>query len=285
MATCYDLDSAKALFTAETGRVNFLIQFEESVEQVSRAIEACVNYMENVQPEKILIGAAGAISKEICKRAEREIQVRWYQQVRVIDDARLAHTALLQGQDGILVIAGTGSIALGRCNGMEWRTGGWGYLLGDEGSGYWVSIKAIQYALHQLEMSQNNDGLTNALLQRINGQSISDIKNFVYSSARQEIAGLSKLISEEANRNSEAALSILRRAGVELALLVKRSLSAAPDPKQKLKIAVSGSLLMKNDVVFESFKQVIERDLPMNEIIRENQDVCSAVLYTEINVQ
>ncbi|HWO74994.1 MAG TPA: BadF/BadG/BcrA/BcrD ATPase family protein [Bacillus sp. (in: firmicutes)] len=283
-ATCFDLESAKAVYTAETGRVNFLFQFEESVKQISRAIEACVHHMENELPKKLLIGAAGAISEEVCRRAEQEFQSRWCQNVRVIDDARLAHTALLKGQDGILVISGTGSIALGRSNGMEWRTGGWGYLLGDEGSGYWVSIKAIQYVLHQLEMKQSNDGLTHALLQWIQGNSVSDIKNFVYTSSRQEIAGLSELISEEAMRNSEAAISILRRAGVELALLVNRSLSAAPKPIQSPKIAVSGSLLMKNDIVFESFKQVIERDFSMSSIIRENQDVCRAVLYAEINV-
>ena len=54
--------------------------------------------------------------------------------------------------DGIACIAGTGSIAVGVVAGREERAGGWGYLLGDEGSGYWVASMAVR------ELAERHDG-------------------------------------------------------------------------------------------------------------------------------
>jgi N-acetylglucosamine kinase-like BadF-type ATPase len=279
-ATSFDLTTGKILFSVQTGPANFSVQYQDSLEQVRKSIQLCIQQMDGNQPERILLGASGAHSKEICQQIKDDLVQTLNSKLTVIDDAQLAHTALLRGKDGILIIAGTGSIALGRYNGEEWRIGGWGYLLGDEGSGYWISKKALQYVMFRLEIKNNNDVLTQEILKSIEGQTMSDIKSFVYSASRQEIAKISQLVYQVAQKNCESAISILRDAGEELAQLVKRALTIPTPLHSQMKIAVSGSLLLKNDIVYDSFKKVIRQDLPKHELIREDRNVCEGVLYS-----
>lgn len=278
-ATSFDLITGKALFSIHTGPANFSVHYQNSLEQVRMSIQLCIERMNGNPPERILLGASGAHSKEICNQIKEDLISTFNVMLTVIDDAQLAHKALLQGTDGILIIAGTGSIALARFNSEEWRIGGWGYLLGDEGSGYWISKKALQYALFQLERKNNQEVLTRAILSSIEGTTISDIKNFVYSSSRQEIAKLSELVYQVAQNNGESALSILQEAGKELAQLIKRALTIKTSVHSPIKISVSGSLLIKNDIVFDSFRKVLSQDLPKHQLLREDRNVCEAVLY------
>src|SRR5207237_10017789 len=81
-------------------------------------------------------------------------------EVRVSNDALIALWGALAGRQGVAVLAGTGSIALARSeDGREGRAGGWGYLLGDEGSGYWLGREAIAAYLHVLEARQDAPGV------------------------------------------------------------------------------------------------------------------------------
>ena len=67
--------------------------------------------------------------------------------MRIVHDTQLI-LAAADVQDGIALISGTGSVAWGRTpDGRTARAGGWGYLLGDEGSGYWVGRQAVRHAL------------------------------------------------------------------------------------------------------------------------------------------
>ncbi|MDN3020077.1 BadF/BadG/BcrA/BcrD ATPase family protein [Paenibacillus sp. BSR1-1] len=279
-ATSFDPITGKTLFSVQTGPANFSVQYQASIEQVTKSIQLCIEQMGGMQPERILLGASGAHSKEICQRIEVDLVQTFNGKLAVIDDAQLAHTALLQGKDGILIIAGTGSIALGRYYGEEWRTGGWGYLLGDEGSGYWISIKALQFAMSQLEGKNSHDILTRAILNSIKGQNMSDIKSFVYAASKQEIAKLSELVYDVAQKNGEPAISILREAGEQLAQLVKRALTNPNSLHSQMKIAVSGSLLLKNDIVYDSFENIMKQEFPKHELVREDRNVCEGVLYS-----
>jgi glucosamine kinase len=83
----------------------------------------------------------------------------------VVHDSRLL-LAAGHASAGVAVIAGTGSAAWGRNDdGGEARAGGWGYLLGDEGSGYWLGREAVRYSLRRMNQGLPVDRLTGALLQ------------------------------------------------------------------------------------------------------------------------
>lgn len=84
--------------------------------------------------------------------------------VTVVHDSRLL-LAAGRARTGVAVIAGTGSAAWGTNDaGEEARAGGWGYLLGDEGSGYWLGREAVRYSLHRMNLGLEPDDLTRALL-------------------------------------------------------------------------------------------------------------------------
>lgn len=84
--------------------------------------------------------------------------------VTVVHDSRLL-LAAGRAETGVAVIAGTGSAAWGtNGDGEQARAGGWGYLLGDEGSGYWLGREAVRYSLHRMNLGLEPDTLTRALL-------------------------------------------------------------------------------------------------------------------------
>src|SRR5699024_11034486 len=70
-----------------------------------------------------------------------------FSQVVADHDASIALLGALSGSDGVAVIAGTGSIAYGLSGEQSSRVGGWGYLLGDEGSGLWIAKQALQQVM------------------------------------------------------------------------------------------------------------------------------------------
>ena len=85
--------------------------------------------------------------------------------VTVVHDSRLL-LAAGRAATGVAVIAGTGSAAWGRnAGGAEARAGGWGYLLGDEGSGYWLGREAVRHSLRRMNQGLPVDQLTSALLE------------------------------------------------------------------------------------------------------------------------
>ncbi|MCX6639051.1 MAG: hypothetical protein NTW14_01035 [bacterium] len=106
-------------------------------------------------PHELLIGAglAGVGNEPVRQRTEAEIvSLSGASRVLVISDALAALWGAFQGGPGLLLIAGTGSICLGmNRQGQVERTGGFGRLLGDEGSGYWIAIKAIKAALRSAD--------------------------------------------------------------------------------------------------------------------------------------
>src|SRR6478609_52237 len=87
--------------------------------------------------------------------------------VTVVHDSRLL-LAAGGASTGVAVIAGTGSAAWGRNGRGEARAGGWGYLLGDEGSGYWLGREAVRHSLRRMNQGQDPDELTRALLDSCN---------------------------------------------------------------------------------------------------------------------
>lgn len=78
--------------------------------------------------------------------------------VRVVHDAVIAHAGALDGEPGIVVLAGTGSVAYGTsASGAPVRAGGWGYLFGDAGSAFWIGRYAIHLAMHDEDLNLGDD--------------------------------------------------------------------------------------------------------------------------------
>ncbi|WP_427172816.1 N-acetylglucosamine kinase [Arthrobacter sp. 92] len=142
--------------------------------------------------------------------------------VTVVHDTRLL-LAAADCSSGIAVIAGTGSAAWGTTGGHHARAGGWGYLLGDEGSGYWFGREAVRYSLERMNHGHPADELTQALLEACGIPGPEALIALFHSGAgRQYWAGMSRLVFEHAATGHPAALEMIDQAGADLASLAAK---------------------------------------------------------------
>jgi len=154
----------------------------------------------------------------------------------VTDDASIALAGATAGEPGLVVIAGTGSIAFGRnAGGRTARAGGWGYLFGDEGGGFWIAGQALRAALRWEEGWGVPTSLRARLLDATGARSINDLLHRCYTREfpRPRVASLATLVNHAAESGDPVALEILDTAARELALLavaVRGQLFGAGEP-------------------------------------------------------
>jgi N-acetylglucosamine kinase-like BadF-type ATPase len=159
----------------------------------------------------------------------------------VTHDALIALAGATAGEPGLVVIAGTGSIAFGRGangsnpGGRTARAGGWGYLFGDEGGGFWIARQALRAALGWEEGWGAPTSLRARLLDSTGARNANDLLHRCYTAdfPRPRIAGLSVVVNQAAESGDPVALEILDTAARELALLavaVRGQLFASGEP-------------------------------------------------------
>jgi glucosamine kinase len=149
-------------------------------------------------------------------------QVLASDRVLVIDDATIALTGALAGEPGIVVIAGTGSIAFGRnAQDQTARAGGWGYLFGDEGGGFWIVREAMRAALRSEEGWGSPTALRAMFLDATGARSMNDLMHRCYTAEfpRARIASLSLVVNCAVENGDLVAREILSGAASELARL------------------------------------------------------------------
>jgi N-acetylglucosamine kinase-like BadF-type ATPase len=187
-------------------------------------------------PAAICLGIAGvdrdedaAIVTGIMRR------IAYKARVLVVNDALVALEAGVPGAPGVVVIAGTGSIAYGRNErGEAARAGGWGYVLGDEGSGYWIGRTALRAVLREADRRGERTTLTTRLLAHFEVAKPQDLIHAVYYGALRptEIAALASHVQAAYEEGDRVAAGILEGAARELtssALSVARRLGLEGD--------------------------------------------------------
>ncbi|GCE19272.1 BadF/BadG/BcrA/BcrD ATPase family protein [Dictyobacter kobayashii] len=124
---------------------------------------------------------------------------------------------------GVVLIAGTGSIALGRnARGLTGRAGGWGYLLGDEGSGYALGIQALQAAVRAADGRGPSTILLERILQFWQFQQPEELIGAVYlNTDKAQIARLSTCVLQAERDGDALASAIVQNAITELVLVVR----------------------------------------------------------------
>ena len=166
-------------------------------------------------------------------------------ELRLTNDAELVLGGL-RGEPGVALIAGTGSIALGVDRaGRVVRVGGWGHLLGDEGSGYDIGRRALQVALRMADGRDPRGLLLDCVLAHFGVSRHEDLIERVYGQpAKSAVAGLAPSVLQAARGGDQQARAIAHAAADELAhaaLTIARLLPAANTPTA---LALSGGLLV-----------------------------------------
>ncbi|MFB0836442.1 N-acetylglucosamine kinase [Arthrobacter sp. E44] len=174
--------------------------------------------------------------------------------VTVVHDSRLLLAAGRAGT-GVAVIAGTGSAAWGRnADGGEARAGGWGYLLGDEGSGYWLGREAVRHSLRRMNQGLPIDQLTAALLRSCGLDHPNKLIALFHSpdTGRRFWAQQARHVVEAAAAGHQDSAALLAQAGQDLAALAAQVLGQL---KIDGPVILGGGLGMNVAPLQESFRR------------------------------
>jgi glucosamine kinase len=250
---CLLADDRRILARASTGTVKLMRVSEEEATARLQSILEKVASVANVSlggVTRTCFGLAGVSSPPVRAWAHQIVPAMVAGEFLLVGDEEIALAAAFKGGPGILVIAGTGSNIIGRdSSGKLFGAGGWGPVLGDEGSGYWIGLEALRAALRAQDRI-GLDGISSCLLRDIEVHweldSVAELVAManLRSGARRpapDFASLAPVVARCAEDGDALAAGVLERAGEELAdqvILVYRKMTARPATR---KLTLAGS--------------------------------------------
>src|SRR3954465_12672225 len=195
---------------------------ELAVEKVlHEAMEAAIGDR-SIVPAAICLGIAG-VDRDDESRTVRAIMRRigYKSRVLVVNDALIGLVAGARDEPGIAINSGTGSIVYGRNAAFEAaRAGGWGHMIGDEGSGYWIGREALAAVMRAADGRGPATRLTREILSHFGVDDESRLPRIVYDRElpRVSVAALGPIVQPAPGQGDAVAGRILERAADELVL-------------------------------------------------------------------
>ncbi|MBT8377788.1 MAG: hypothetical protein KJN64_01005 [Ignavibacteria bacterium] len=248
---------------------NFLIiGVEETVANLFAAIEECLFELKGdfSDVKQIVIGVAGAGRKDDAELLEMSFKEYadnegiHFKGVKVVSDAQVALEGAFPNSAGCILIAGTGSILFGKDDkGNIHRVGGFGRLIGDEGSGYCIGRKALNAVSKEIDGRGEKTLITEMVNNKIDFGVSDKLVNKVYKE-KLDIASIAKIVIEAAEKGDNSANKILLYETDELVLHLKSILQKIP--VKKLNISFSGSLIDNRNFYSDLLKKKIKESLP-----------------------
>lgn len=175
----------------------------------------------------------------------------------VYNDVETALSGAFNGEQGIILIAGTGSIAYAM-NGKEMiRAGGFGYAIGDEGSAYWIGKRMLGTVTKMEDGRIEKTILYHHILERLSLQNGFELIGYVMNTLRNErdkIASLAQYLYEAAQLGDLAAISIYKDAARELSELVK---AVSKGSSEVMKVAYYGGVFKSGDFILLPLKEYL----------------------------
>lgn len=144
--------------------------------------------------------------------------------VQLMNDMELAYSTVFAPGEGVLLYAGTGSIASQvDKNGKFVRAGGWGFHIGDFGGGYAIGIAALRYVTNLWDEGKDgfDDEFAAEILNSINCKNWGDLRIFIYGNGRSAIASVAPTVGKLADSGNEVAVMLIQDAAMALAELAQ----------------------------------------------------------------
>lgn len=217
------------------------------------------------RPAVLVVGVAGA-------GQERAAQALWSALAsrRIADDVSVQADATIAMDDafgesaGILLIAGTGSVAFARSpDGRVERCGGWGPSIGDEGSGTWLGRRALSVVTASYDGREPETALTGALLTALEFESLDDIVPWATDATPAAIAALAPVVCQVASGGDLRANALVSLAVEELVVHVRTLAKRCfIDERASFPVALTGGLLSRGSLVRKRLEQRLKSAVP-----------------------
>lgn len=255
----------EVVLEAAAGPGNPLAVGDEAALDAWRAAVSELN--ENALPVAAHFGVAGAGRVEDQLRARRLIARMGLDfRVTLSDDARIAFRANAE-YPGAILVAGTGSIAVAYDKrGMELRAGGHGYLLGDEGSAYWIGTTAVRAALRAEDGRGPATQLVDLVPRLLGVNSLDDIVSGTYSSVIDRSA-LASLAPEVVALDDEVARALTTQAIDELVAAISAACMHLPSDAAAFTIVLTGGLLSDAGPILRPLAKRLEEAMPRARVL------------------
>jgi N-acetylglucosamine kinase-like BadF-type ATPase len=287
---CAIADLSGKIIHQSAGRPsNFLIiGVEEAIENIFALIEENLFALEGdfADVKQIVIGVAGAGREEDAILLEEgfkdyaELEGIHFKGVKVLSDAHIALEGSFPNSAGCILIAGTGSILFGKDEkGVIHRVGGFGRMIGDEGSGYSIGRKALN-AVSKASDGRGEETLISELLNaKMSSGSANGIINKVYKE-KLDVASVAKIVIQAAEEGDPIAEDILDEEADELVLHIKSLINTIHT--NKLNVSFSGSLIDNKNFYSDLLKRKIKSSLPHVTVVKPfSSPVTGAILLAK----
>jgi N-acetylglucosamine kinase-like BadF-type ATPase len=201
--------------------------------------------------------------------------------LRVADDTLIALRSGVPEGPGIVLIAGTGSVAYAENAGKQARIGGAGYLLGDEGSGFAIGLAALRALARVFDGRARADAMTELVSDALNVQDRDALLAAIYSACPLDvarIAGLAAGVVALASEGDRAAAKIVQAAARDLGDLAIGAAAQVELRDRSPSVVLHGGLLRENSVLTYLLQTRLRAELPGAELIRAEREPASAAL-------
>jgi glucosamine kinase len=208
------------------------------------------------------VGVAGAARSEISETMRHIVSEIVPGHIEVVGDTTIALHAAFGDRPGVIVIAGTGSIAYGRNQpGDIARAGGWGFAASDEGSGHWIGRRAVSVTMRAHDEGEDTL-LTARVLETLGAHSWDEFVLAANASPPPDFAALVPGVLAAADSGDSLARSILAEAGAALAdvagVVIRRLFPETGD----VPMAMSGGVFRNSAVVRQVFYNQVRSEYP-----------------------
>ncbi len=255
-------DEQQVLAETITGGSNILRAGEEPARA---ALEAGIDQVcfsagiPAAQVSRVIAGIAGSSNDQVRASLEAMLRAKIAGEITIVGDMVIAHHAALEGAPGVLVNAGTGSIAYGRnAANATARAGGWGFAISDEGSGHWIGRVAVAAAMRSFDAGIN-EAFVHHLVSALGVQKPEELAAFANSTANPDFAQVFPAVVSLADLGDDNAKEILRHAGDELTLLAQAVIARLFDESETIAVAAAGGVFRNSELVFETFQSRLQQ--------------------------
>ena len=281
---CY-LADAKGTIVGEgrSSGANLQAHGELEVEKVLHGVIEQALGDRAILPAAACVGIAGvdrADDDRIIRGIMRRLGFR--SRTLVVNDALIALVAGVGDNPGVVIIAGTGSIAYGvNHDGYAARAGGWGYVLGDEGSGFWIGREALMAVVREADGRGPRTALTPLVLEHFTLDQVSGLVHEVYDQGlrRQSVAALGPVVERARADGDVVAGEVLRHASEELTRAAASVIERLQMRGDAFQIVLSGGMFKLMPWLIDDVTRRLAEVAPRATVARLTAEPASGALH------